>query len=107
MNIKEFNKMTNDIFEIIFEAFEDFDPDEIEADYHLDHVVIEFSNGTKFILNRQPPVRQIWLATKTEGYHFNFNSDSQKWLSDKKGEELFDVLSSNISNILGRPFEFN
>ena len=108
MDNKDFIELTTQIYEKVFSAFEGVDPDEAEADMHLDHVVIEFSDGTKFIVNRQPPVHQLWLATKTRGFHFNYDEEKQAWISDKEGhEEFFDVLEKHVSKHLGRTFSFS
>ena len=45
----------------------------VEADYNLDSISICFGDGTRFVVNRQPPVKQLWLATKDKGYHFDYN----------------------------------
>lgn len=106
MEQKKFNNLTNLVYEQVFAAFDGYDPDEVEADKHLDHVVIEFSDGTKFIVNRQPPIQQLWLATRTSGFHFNYNEESKSWISDKTGEEFFAVLAENVSKQLRKPFSF-
>ena len=106
MDQKEFKELTNQVYEQVFNAFEGVDPDEAEADMHLDHVVIEFGDGTKFIVNRQPPVQQLWLATKTHGFHFDYNEASKQWVSDKDQKEFFAVLEEHVSKHMGRPFPF-
>lgn len=105
MEQKEYLALTKELYDRVFSAFEDEDPDEIEADYNLDSISILFSNGKKFIINRQPPVQQIWLAAGLKGYHFNYESDKTQWICDKTGEEFYQILSSGISEIVKRTIQ--
>ena len=69
MNPEDFNRLTKHIYNKVFKSFEKYDPNIVEADYNLDSISICFSDGTRFVVNRQPPVQQLWLATKDKGYH--------------------------------------
>ena len=74
MNSSDFNKLTKEVYDKVFLSFEKYDPDLVEADYNLDSISICFNNKTRFIVNRQPPVQQLWLATKDKGYHFDYDT---------------------------------
>lgn len=104
---KIFKQITTKMYDQIFDAFDDYDPDDVEADANLDNVSITFANGIKFIINRQTPVRQIWLATKKEGLHFTYNEENGQWIDPKSGEEFYKVFSKNVSEMLGKPFELS
>ncbi|MBU3694971.1 MAG: iron donor protein CyaY [Rhodocyclaceae bacterium] len=53
-------------------------------------LTIELDDGSKLILNRQPPVREIWLAARSGGYHFA--RDGERWFSRRENATLADVL---------------
>ena len=100
MDRKEFINKTEEIYQRIFDAFEEIDPDIVEAEIQLDNITISFENGTRFVLNRQAATSQIWLATKKKGYHFDFDPDKNAWISDRDGGELFEILSQSISELI-------
>jgi len=102
----EFNQKTKLVYDQIFEGFDDLDPDIAEAEESTDNVRITFANGTVFVINRQRPTSQIWLATKRSGYHFNHQAETNQWVCDKSGSELFALLSQEISEQIGQPFSF-
>jgi CyaY protein len=56
---------------------------------------IELENGSKIIVNLQTPMREIWLAAKSGGYHFRFESD--EWRDTRSGDALAAVLSRALS----------
>ncbi len=107
MEQSEFLTETKKIYDKIFYAFDEIDPDIAEADINLDNISITFSDGVKYIINRQPSVQQIWLATKTRGLHFNFEQKSKKWLCDKTQDELLELLSTSISKRINQTIKLN
>jgi CyaY protein len=53
-------------------------------------LTVEMDDGSKLILNRQPPVREIWLAARSGGYHFGW--DGSRWFSRREDATLDDML---------------
>lgn len=64
---------------------------------------LAFPNGSKVVLNTQPPLHELWLAAGSGGFHFR--SVGGRWI-DRDGRELFDVLSRCASEQAGRPLRF-
>jgi CyaY protein len=64
---------------------------------------LEFPNGSKVVLNTQPPLHELWLAAGAGGFHFRVVGD--RWI-DRDGRELFDVLSECASEQAGQPLRF-
>jgi len=64
---------------------------------------LAFPNGSKVVLNTQPPLHELWLAAGAGGFHFRAVGD--RWI-DREGRELFDVLSECASTQAGRPLRF-
>jgi len=52
---------------------------------------IEFDNGTRMVINRHGPAREIWVAAKSGGFHFR--RQSGQWRDTRDGGELFTVVS--------------
>lgn len=100
MTESEFNQRVNDIIEEIEDKLDEI---EAELDYETEGGVltISFGNNSRVILNRQTPLKQIWVATKGGGYHFNYNADVDAWIKDDDGTELFAALSKYCSDQAG------
>ena len=97
MNLNEFNDKMDDTLTQIEDAIDNCD---VDLDYEnaggVFTITIE-SNGSKIIINRQPPLSQLWVAAKSGGYHFNYDETSQTWLNNKDNKELFIALSQFCS----------
>lgn len=95
--MSHFNYQTQ--VEALFAQVEQFldhaiDEDDIDLDYEKagNLLSISFPNHTKIILNTQQPLQQIWLATKAQGYHFNFNGET--WICDRS-HQPFEAIFKN------------
>jgi CyaY protein len=84
-------------------ALDDIDAD-IEAERNGNVLTLEFANGSKIIVNLQPPMREIWIAAKAGGFHFKF-VDGQ-WRDTRNGTEFFAALSDYASKQAGEPVTF-
>ena len=62
---------------------------------------LEFDNGSKIVVNSQTPMRQVWVAARSGGFHFE--SKEGAWRDTRSGEALFDTLSRVISEQSGTP----
>lgn len=104
MDINEFYKLTKNIYNKVFLSFEKYDPDLVEADYNLDSINILFNDGTRFVINRQPPVKQLWLATKNKGYHFDYIEEKNIWICNKTKKNFVTIFNQKVSERIQQPY---
>jgi CyaY protein len=100
----EFNTLIDELLLKLEEAIDDCG---VDIDYETAGGVmtIIFENGTQVIINRQTPVRQLWLATKTGGFHFDLSSDDGRWYGDVNGREFMEMLNEACSLQSGEKVE--
>ena len=76
----------------------------IDADFELKEggvLEVEFTNGSKIIINRHGAAREIWVAARSGGFHFRW--DGANWRDSRDQAELFTVLSRVVSAQSGSP----
>jgi CyaY protein len=66
---------------------------------------LAFPNGSKIVINTQPPLHELWMAAKSSGRHFRHVSG--RWLDTKDGVEFFEALSRDASAQGGRALRFS
>ena len=67
-------------------------------------ITLTFPNRSQIVINLQKPLHEVWLATRTGGYHYRF--DGTQW-SDTKGQgEFFARLSADASAQSGMALSF-
>jgi CyaY protein len=64
-------------------------------------LTLELADGSKIVVNSQAPMRQLWVAAKSGGYHYERRGDL--WLDTRDGSELFAALSKLVSAQGGEP----
>ena len=79
--------------------------DVVDIDTHRTGGLLELAmpNGSKIVINTQPPLHEIWLAARAGGYHFRH--DAGRWVDTRDGREFFACLSHHLSLQAGLPLE--
>ena len=104
MNESEFNDIADQTIEDIQEAIDNSGAD-IDYETAGGILTLTFENDTKIIINRQTPVRQIWVATQQGGFHFVHNQEVDQWQLEGAELELFAALSQYCSDQAGESIE--
>lgn len=80
--------------------------DVIDIDSQRTGGLLEMSlpDGSKLIVNTQPPLQELWLAAKGGGFHFRLVEGH--WRDTKDGRDFFDVLSECATAQAGRALRF-
>ncbi|MGK2946048.1 MAG: iron donor protein CyaY [Candidatus Malihini olakiniferum] len=106
MNDSEFHQLVDTLMLTIEEALDDFN-DDVDIDYETNGRVmtLNFEKGSKIVINRQEPLHQVWLATKTGGYHFSYQDE--RWVCDRSGEPFFALLGHSCKVQSGEHVSFD
>jgi len=67
-------------------------------------VTLSFENGSKIIVNLQPPMKEVWIAAKSGGYHFRYLDGA--WRDTRSGNEFFAALTQYATEQAGEPVTF-
>jgi CyaY protein len=80
--------------------------DVIDIDAHRTGGLLElaFPGGSKIVVNIQPPLHELWLASRTGGYHFRHVDG--RWVDTRDGGEFFSALSREASSQGGKALQF-
>jgi CyaY protein len=66
---------------------------------------LSFPNGSKVVINTQPPLHELWLAARSGGFHFKPFAGC--WRDTRDGRDFFEVLSACATEQAGRPLVFS
>ena len=88
--------------EAAFDRLNDADLLDVECSRSGNVLEIEFiDNGSKIIVNSQAPMREMWVAAKSGGFHYK--QAGGQWVNTRDGSELFAALSTMASLQAGAP----
>ncbi|MEC7310456.1 MULTISPECIES: iron donor protein CyaY [Vibrio] len=103
MNETEFHQLVDIQMQNIEEAI---DESEADIDYEVtgNVMTLEFENRSQIIINRQEPMKEIWLASKSGGFHFKLINN--KWTCSKTGMELFEMVKEECVKHAGEEIDW-
>ena len=99
----------HDLVDATQQAVEDiFDDSDLDLDLENSAGVltVRFENGTQLIFSRQEPLRQLWLAARSGGFHFDYDQASERWICDSSDELLGEMLERITLEQSGVSLEF-
>ena len=68
-------------------------------------VTLTFPNRSQIVINLQKPLHEVWMASRSGGYHYRF--DGQHWQDTKGAGEFFAQLSADASTQAGMALQFS
>lgn len=93
MNDTEFQNLADETIEAIQNAIDESGSD-IDYDEAGGVLTLEFENGSKIIFSKQAPVKQLWMAAQSGGFHFDYDPERETWVCDSGSkEELYAMLN--------------
>ncbi|ERO62861.1 iron donor protein CyaY [Pseudomonas piscis] len=100
----------HDLVDATQQALEDiFDESDLDIDLESSAGVltVKFDNASQVIFSRQEPLRQLWLAARSGGFHFDYDEESERWVCDKSAEQLSEMLERIVFEQADIKLEFD
>ncbi|OCG71550.1 iron donor protein CyaY [Gilliamella sp. Occ3-1] len=97
MNISQFHILIDQLFNKIELFLDDYAAEhDIDLDYETNGnvITVSFPNSSKFIVNTQEPLFQVWLATQKQGYHFDYINNS--WICNRTDKSFEQIFSESV-----------
>jgi CyaY protein len=99
----DYDSLAHPELQLLITSLDAIANDQIEAELASDILTIEFSDGTRYVINSHRAARQIWLSAERSAWHFDFLPAEEAWRAAKTGDELWATLSRLVSTKLGEP----
>lgn len=105
ISVGEYDKISNIYLEDLGDEIDIIAEDYPEVDFDLSQGVLTLntSKGT-YVINRQPPNKQIWLSSPLTGPN-RYDLVGGKWTSLRDDGKLSELLLRELSDILGTSVE--
>ncbi|GAL23355.1 frataxin homolog CyaY [Vibrio maritimus] len=103
MNDTEFHQLVDEQMQNIEEAIDDSGAD-IDYEVTGNVMTLEFEDRSQVIINRQEPMHEIWLASKSGGFHFKLIEG--KWTCSKTQLELMAMVKEECEKHAGESIDW-
>jgi CyaY protein len=102
MTESEFHETVDALLARVERAVEGADALDFDMDGGI--LTIECPDGSRIIVNRQTPNREIWVAARSGGFHYRWRDGA--WRDTRANSEFFDALSEIIAAQAGVRVDF-
>ena len=97
MTESEFHRAVDEALARIEGAVEEHDA--LDVDLEAGVLTIGCADGSRIIVNRQTPNREIWVAARSGGFHYAWREGA--WRDTRGGGELFASLARIVESQAG------
>ncbi|WED21771.1 iron donor protein CyaY [Vibrio sp. JC009] len=104
MNATEYHELADEEFNRIEEAIDESGAD-IDYETVGNVLTLEFDDRSQIVINKQEPMQEIWLASKSGGFHFSFNGE--QWICSKTGIEFFAMVKEECEKYSAEEIEWS
>lgn len=104
----DYNKISNEYLETLSDDLEDLSehyPD-IDAELNQGVMTVTLSSGKTYVINKQPPNKQIWLSSPISGPK-RYDLIRGKWVTLRDNTLLTELLEQEFSSELGHDVQLN
>lgn len=98
----EYDRLTRELLGRIEAAADRWlQSDTADVDTHRTGGLLElvFADGSKIVVNTQPPLHEVWLAARGGGFHYRWNGSA--WVDTRDGSEFVAALEHHASRQAG------
>ena len=101
----EYDQRAQPELRALIEAIDALDSEALEAELSSDILSLEFSDGSKYVVNSHRAARQIWMAAISTAWHFD-PVDGGGWRASKSGDELRSTIARLVKERVGLDLSF-
>ncbi|KAF8078377.1 hypothetical protein FPV67DRAFT_1557718 [Lyophyllum atratum] len=77
-----------------------------EVEYHSGVLTLVLGDSGTYVINKQPPNKQIWLSSPYSGpKRYDYSEADDDWLYSRDSRALGDLLNDELSKALGQPVD--
>ena len=103
MNEQEYEARAMPELKQLTRALDELEATGVEVELAGDILTLEFDDGNRYVVNSHRAARQIWMAAELRAWHFDFLTETERWVAAKSGDELWSTLERVLSARLGQP----
>ncbi|KAJ7130118.1 hypothetical protein C8R43DRAFT_896379 [Mycena crocata] len=77
-----------------------------EVEYHSGVLTLQLGDKGTYVINKQPPNKQIWLSSPFSGpKRYDYHGGNNAWVYSRDGQSLSDLLNRELSDTLKLPVD--
>ncbi|KAF7294434.1 Frataxin, mitochondrial [Mycena kentingensis (nom. inval.)] len=105
LSVDRYNALSDRTMDSLLHSLEtildDVAVDGYEVEYHSGVLTLQLGEKGTYVINKQPPNKQIWLSSPFSGpKRYDYVESSHSWVYLRDGQSLLDLLNSELGEAL-------
>lgn len=110
LSTERYNNLSDATMDNILHALENvvesLDNPTYEVEYHSGVLTLHLGDKGTYVINKQPPNKQIWLSSPFSGpKRYDYREGDDSWVYYRDGQSLSELLNRELSDALQRPVD--
>ncbi|RDB29582.1 Frataxin, mitochondrial [Hypsizygus marmoreus] len=107
LSIERYHILSDTTMDTLLESLENLLDDlgnpDYEVEYHSGVLTLLLGEKGTYVINKQPPNKQIWLSSPFSGpKRYDYSEVNDNWLYSRDGHSLGDLLNDELSKALNQ-----
>ncbi|KAI6136928.1 hypothetical protein F5141DRAFT_58745 [Pisolithus sp. B1] len=107
LHMEEYHALSDATMTVLLERLEglldELGNNDAEVDYHSGVLTLKLGPHGTYVINKQPPNKQIWLSSPISGpKRYDYVRATDDWGYSRDGQELSALMERELSETLGR-----
>ncbi|KAF5382947.1 hypothetical protein D9757_006319 [Collybiopsis confluens] len=112
LSMEEYHKLSDEVLDSLLEDLE-----QLLEEHGLPSYEVEYSSGVltlnleeygTYVINKQPPNKQIWLSSPFSGpKRYDYTESDGSWRYSRDDKTLYDLLNEEIGRALNTPIHLS
>lgn len=103
MNTSQYHELVDAQWMAIEEGIDESGAD-IDYETSGNVLTLDFEDRSQIIINRQEPMKEIWLASRSGGFHFGYQDG--EWICSKTGMPFMEMVKQECSKHAGETVDW-
>ncbi|KAI0314990.1 hypothetical protein OF83DRAFT_1134247 [Amylostereum chailletii] len=109
LDIEDYHNVADETMETLLDSLEQLleecDNPSYEVEYHSGVLTLKLDQQI-YVINKQPPNKQIWLSSPLSGpKRYDLSLEKNNWIYSRDGVSLNSLLEAELSSLLSREVE--
>jgi len=112
VTMEEYHQLSDTTMEALLDSLEvlvDQHPDlPFEVEYHSGVLTLALGDKGTYVINKQPPNKQIWLSSPRSGpKRYDLDVEQNEWFYGRDNTTLRSLLEEELGSIFGQAIQIN
>ncbi|TFK41389.1 hypothetical protein BDQ12DRAFT_626819 [Crucibulum laeve] len=110
LSIDAYNTLSDSTMDTLLESLEELLDEagvpEYEVDYHAGVLTLILGDKGTYVINKQPPNKQIWLSSPFSGpKRYDYSAGQDDWIYTRDNRALGELLNEELSQVFRQKIE--